>query len=147
MIYRVSTIINKPLQEVFQFVTRVENESKWQAATVENIQLTDGPMRVGVMMRHTGQWLGRKYQSDAEVIEYEPNSKWAYKSVAGPFDLEMHFQFEPAGNGTSLTMDVSGNPKGFFGFFKLLEPLVNRFGRRTLEDDLARLKSVLEAGV
>jgi len=145
MKYNVGITINKPLADVFQFVTRAENESKWQAATVDNQQLTPGPMGVGVTMRHTGKWLGRKYQSEGRVTAYEPNHTWAYESVSGPFDLAMHFRFDPAETGTRLTMEVEGDAKGFFGFFKWAEPLMASAARRMLEDDLVRLKRVLES--
>ena len=147
MRYEVSTTINRPLADVFQFVSNVENQSRWQAATVRNTQLTPGPLRVGTQMRHTGKWLGRNYESTAEVIEYEPNRKWGYRSVAGPYDLVMHYHFEPIENGTRLTMDVQGDAKGFFGFFKFVEPLVGRAAEKTLNDDLARLKTVLESEI
>ncbi len=145
MLYKVSTLINSPSAEVFQFVANVENQSKWQAATVKNTQITPGAMRVGTQMRHTGKWLGRSYESIAEVIEYEPDHQWGYKSVSGPYDLVMHYHFEPVENGTRLTMHVEGDTKGFFGFFKFVEPLVARAAKKLLNDDLARLKKVLES--
>lgn len=145
MKYRVSILIHRPLSDVFQFVANVENQSEWQAATIHNTQVSPGAMQVGTQMRHTGRWLGRNYQSTGEVIEYEPNQKWGYKSVAGPYDLVMHYLFEPVGDDTRLTMDVEGDAKGFFGYFKFAEPLVARAGERLLNDDLARLKIVLES--
>lgn len=100
MTYQVSTLIHRPLEEVFRFVTQVENQAKWQAATVENTQLTPGLMRVGAQMRHSGKWLGRTHQSVGQVEEYEPNQRWAYKSVSGPYDLAMHYRFEAVGEDT-----------------------------------------------
>lgn len=147
MHYQVSTFISRPLTDVFQFTTNVENQSKWQAATVRNTQITPGAMGVGTQMRHTGKWLGRKYESVAEVIEYEPNRHWGYKSLSGPYDLVMHYHFEPVGDRTRLMMDVEGDTKGFFGFFKFLEPLVGRAAGNLLNNDLTRLKNVLESGM
>ena len=144
MVSNVSTLIQRSLDEVIQFVAQVENQSKWQAATVHNTQVTPGPMRVGVQMRHTGKWLGRSYESVAEVIEYEPNRRWGYKSVSGPYDLVMHYHFEPAEAGTRLTMDVEADTKGFFGFFMFAEPLVRRAGEKLLRDDPARVISEIE---
>jgi hypothetical protein len=147
MHYEVSTFISRPLTDVFQFTTNVENQSKWQAATVCTTQLTPGSMGVGTQMRHTGKWLGRNYESIGEVVEYEPNVQWGYKSLSGPYDLVMHYRFEPVEDGTRLTMDVEGDAKGFFGFSKFVEPLVGRMAEKTLNDDLTRLKSVLESGM
>lgn len=111
---------------------------------MHNTQLTPGPMQVGTQGRHTGKWLGRSYESVGEVIEYEPNSKWGYKSLSGPYDLAMRYRFEPVKNGTRLTMDAEGDTKGFFGFFKFAEPLVMRAAKKMMNDDLLRLKQILE---
>ena len=111
---RVSILIHRPITDIFQFVANVENQSKWQAATVKNTQITPGAMRVGAQMRHTGSWLGRNYESIAEVIEYEPDRLWGYKSLSGPYDLVLHYHFESVENGTRLTVDAEGDPKGFF---------------------------------
>ncbi len=142
---RVSILIHRPLTDVFRFVANFENQSQWQKATIRNTQLTPGPMGVGVQGRHVGKWLGRNYESVGEVIEYEPGRQWGYKSLSGPYDLVMHYHFESVENGTRLTMDVEGDTKGFFGFFKFAEPLVARAGENLLNDDLARLKKVLES--
>ena len=142
---RVSILIHRTLAEVFPFVANFENQSQWQSATIRNTQLTPGPMCVGAQCRHVGKWLGRNYESVGEVIEYEPDRQWGYKSLSGPYDLVMHYRFEPVGDDTRLTMDVEGDTKGFFGFFKFAEPLVARAGEKLLNDDLARLKKVLES--
>lgn len=127
---RVGIVIHRPLADVFRFVAKFENQSQWQSATIRNTQLTPGPMRVGVQNRHVGKWLGRNYESVGEVIEYEPNRRWGYKSLSGPYDLVMHYHFESVDNGARLTMDVEGDTKGFFGFFKFVEPLVARAGEK-----------------
>lgn len=84
-------------------------------------------------------------RASGEVIEYAPDRQWGYKSVSGSYDLVMHYRFEPVEKSTRLTMDVKGDPKGFFGFFKFAELLVARAGEKLLNDDLARLKKVLES--
>lgn len=144
---QVNTLIHRPLADVFRFVANFENQSQWQTATIRNTQTTPGPMRVGAQGRHVGKWLGRNYESLGEVIEYEPDRRWGYKSISGPYDLVMHYRFEPEGDGTRLTMDVEGDTKGFFGFFKFMEPLVARAGAKLLKDDLTRLKKVLESKI
>ncbi len=142
MQYEVSTLINRPLGEVFQFVTNVENQPKWQAASLENHQLTPGPMAAGARIQHLGKWLGRRYESIGQVTAFEPNSQWAYKSLTGPYQLEMRYRFETATDGTRLTLLAIG---GDMGFFRLPAPLLRFFARRVLQGDLDRLKKVLEA--
>jgi hypothetical protein len=144
MFIQISTYIQRPLNEVFAFVARFENQSQWQAATVQNNQIEPGSMRVGVHGKHIGRWLGRSYESTGEVIAFEPGRLWGYKSVSGPYDLSMIYHFAPADGGTRLSMDIEGNTKGFFGLGKLTEPLVRVMAKRTVQSDLMRLKRVLE---
>jgi hypothetical protein len=145
MIIHIGTDINRPLGEVFQFVTRFENQCQWQAATLQNDQLEPGVMRVGLHGKHRGQWLGRTYESTAEVIAYEPQRLWGYQSVSGPYDLKMLYRFEPIEGGTRLNMDIEGDTKGFFGLGKITEPVVRFMAKRLTQRDLSRLKNVLEA--
>jgi hypothetical protein len=141
MHYEISTVISRPLPDVFQFVTNVESQPKWQAASVENRQLTSGPMAVGAQIQHVGKWLGRRYESLGQVVEFELDSRWAYKSLSGPYKLEMRYRFEPAAAGTRLTLTAGG---GDLGFFRLPAPLLRFFAQRVLQADLNRLKRVLE---
>ena len=141
MQYEVSTLINRPIADVFQFVTNVTNQPKWQASSVENTQLTPGPMAVGVTIQHVGKWLGRRYVGTGQVTEFEPDKQWGYKTLGGPYQLEMHYRFEPAPSGTRLKMLVDGEDSGFF---RLPAPLLRFFAQRVLQGDLDRLKRVLE---
>jgi hypothetical protein len=143
MQYEVSTLINRPLAEVFQFVTNVANQPRWQSSSLENTQLTPGPMAAGVTTQHVGKWLGRRYVSKGLVTEFEPNSRWAYKSLDGPYQLEMRYRFEIEPDGTRLTMAADGEDAGFFG---LPAPLLRFFAQRVLQGDLDRLKKILEGG-
>lgn len=144
MVSQVSTLIHRPIEQVFSFVVNFENQAKWQAATVRNAQTTPGPMCIGAQCLHVGKWLGRSYESVGEVIEYQQNRKWGYKSVSGPYDLVMHYRFEVVGDHTRLTMNAEGDTKGFFTFFRFAEPLIAPLANKLLRDDLARLKQVLE---
>ncbi len=143
MQYKVSVDIARPVTDVFQFVTNVENQPKWQAASVENHQLTPGPMAVGTKIQHIGKWLGRRYESLGQVVDFEPDRRWAYKSLSGPYQLEMRYRFEPAAAGTRLTLTAQGGDRGFF---RLPAPLLRFFAQRVLQGDLDRLKRVLEGG-
>lgn len=143
MRYEVSTVKNRPLPDVFRFVTKVEDQPKWQAASVENHQLTPGPMAVDTQIQHIGKWLGRRYESLGQVVDFEPDRRWAYKSLSGPYQLKMRYAFEPAAAGTRLTLTAVG---GDLGFFRLPAPLLRFFAKRVLQADLDRLKRVLESG-
>lgn len=139
-----NVVINRPIGEVFAFVTNPANGSRYQSGVQESKQTSEGPIGVGTTYHEVRQFLGRRIVSDNEVTEYEPNRQWSFKSTSGPLPVEGSYTFESTEGGTSVTM--SGQAEAG-SFFKLADPIVNRMVRRQLEADSANLKDLLEAGV
>ncbi len=86
-----SVVINRPLEEVFAFVSAGENWSQWAAELVETRKTSEGPLGVGTTYTHVAQMLGRRIENGYEVTEYEPNSKVSMKATSGsiPADVVM----------------------------------------------------------
>lgn len=137
-----SIVINRPVEEVFKFVTTPENDPLWIQSTLKSEQTSEGPMGVGAIVRGESRFLGRSIISTIEVKEYELNRKRAGKTTSGPIPAELVELFEPVEGGTKLTtigqLEIGG-------FFKLAEPVVGRMVSRQMESNLANLKDLLEA--
>jgi hypothetical protein len=58
-----SIVINRPIEQVFAFVTNLaENERRWQPE-IEVLQFTSaGPMGVGTTFREARRTFGRRYE-------------------------------------------------------------------------------------
>lgn len=134
-------IIQRLVEDVFAFVTHVENTAKWQNATVETHQTSPGPMGVGATFSHVGKFLGLRIQNSGRVYKYEPNRTFAYKG-GGTVPVDIRYCFESIPEGTRLTLTYGGEPGALF---KIAEPLVARATARLLDGDLKKLKQVLEA--
>jgi carbon monoxide dehydrogenase subunit G len=78
----------------------------------------------------------------SEVTEYEPNRKMAQRMKAGPALIESSWTFEPVEGGTKLTVVTEAETGGLL---KVAGPLVNRQMKKQAEENLAKLKEVLEA--
>jgi carbon monoxide dehydrogenase subunit G len=76
-----------------------------------------------------------------ELTAFEPNARWAAKVVKGPVPYEVSIQFEPSDGGTRLTTRVDGEPTGFF---KVAEGMVKGQLEKSIEEDIKRLKGILE---
>jgi uncharacterized protein YndB with AHSA1/START domain len=137
-----SVVINRPIEEVFAFVTDIEKISQWMSELVEAKQTSEGPMGVGTTISAVASPLGRRVESTQEVVEYEPNRKFAIKSTAGPVPSEDAYTFESVAGGTKVTRVTEAEVGGFF---KLAEPLFARTMRRQFETNFANLKDLLEA--
>ncbi len=137
-----SKIVNRPVEEVFSFVTDPANNPRWQEGLVESRMTSSGPMGVGTQMTDVRKFLGRDMNSKLEVTAFEPNKKFVEKVVSGPLPFEISMTFEPSGNGTKINVLAQGEPGGFF---KLAEGMVQKQLQSQLEGDAERLKRALES--
>lgn len=140
--FEITVDINRPIEEVFAFISNPENLPRWRASALEIKRNSSEPLSVGSVVRGRFTFLGRPFDGDLEIIAHEPHAKYGTKMVGGPFPLEARYTLEPTANGTQLTMVVEGTPGGFF---KLAEPLVVSLAKRSYEADLNNLKEMLEA--
>jgi uncharacterized protein YndB with AHSA1/START domain len=138
----VSVVINRPIEEVFAYVTNPENEPLWQSGVLESELVGEGPLGVGAKTREVRKLLGRRLESTAEVTAYEPNAKIAFKSTSGPVQYEAWYTFEPVDAGTKLTIVGEGDTGSLF---KLAEGLVMRQFEKEMQTALAALKDILES--
>jgi len=136
-----SVVIERPIDEVWEFVHDTTKDALWQTTLTESEKLTDGPMRVGTRVREVRHFLGVRIELTWEVTEYEPNRKSAIRGVSGPVPLTGGYRLEPLDAGTRFT--VSGELDAH-GLFKLAEPVFARITRRELEANLGHLKDLLE---
>jgi ligand-binding SRPBCC domain-containing protein len=136
--------INRPLEEVFEFVSNPNNVTHWVSPITGVKQEGSGPMGIGTRFKQTGRFLGKTFEMTSEVTAWEPNRKFSMKSVSGPFPFEQTTAFSRHGDVTRLDAHMEGESKGFF---KLADSLVGAMGRRTFAADYANLKDLMEAGV
>jgi uncharacterized protein YndB with AHSA1/START domain len=138
----VSVVINRPVEEVFAFVTRIENWNQWDAQLAEVKKTSEGPVGVGTTCQEVRHFMGRRMESTNEITEYEPNRKLSFKSTSGPFPVEGGYTFESVEGGTKFTVKGQAETGGFF---KLTDPIVRRAVKGQLETINANLKELLEA--
>jgi uncharacterized protein YndB with AHSA1/START domain len=135
-----SVIIDKPVAEVFAFVSNNDNTTKWQGG-VEAVIPEGPPNVVGSKYTEVRKFMGQEMKSTLEITAFEVNAKWAAKVLKGPVPYEVTATFEPSGGGTKMTTHVEGEPKGFF---KIAEGALAGQLEKSLEEDGNRLKGILE---
>lgn len=139
-----SVTINRPVEEVFAFLSNYENDPKWSSATVEGTKTSEGPIGVGTTWRSVSKVLGRRVETELEYIEYELNRKIAIRQASGPYPHTFIVTLERVEGGTKINFAGEFEPGGFFG--KLADPLLTRIAKRPLEAGFAKLKDLMEAG-
>lgn len=135
-----SVTIGRPIETVFAYLTDVRNLPQWQQGVVEIRPA--GEMGLGATFTEVRSFLGKRIESTIEVTEYEPDRLFSIRVVSGPIPFEVRHRLESAGAGTTVQVEGSGEPGGFF---KLAEGLVARQAERAAKKDFGSLKKTLES--
>ncbi|HJR81957.1 MAG TPA: SRPBCC family protein [Anaerolineales bacterium] len=138
----VSTMIYRPIHQVFDFVSTPENDVEWQYGTLTAAGLSEGASKPGSFFRSIGHLLGRRVQSTFEVTEYEPNRKYGFKSLSGPLHSQTSYTFEVASGSTRISISTQAH---VVDFFQINERLLEKKMKKELKENLTLLKDLLEA--
>lgn len=139
----VSIEINRPLQEVFDYVSDVGNYPEWMAHALEVLKDTAGPPQQNDRFTLAIKSVGRRFETPYERTSYEANRGYTDRAVGGPIpNQRWECTLQEVSGGTRLMRAVEAEPGGLL---KLLEPLQKRAAERQLGKDLKTLKDVLEA--
>jgi uncharacterized membrane protein len=133
--------INRPPQEVFAYLSNFENNPKWQSGMREARFTSEEPLRLGSTYEQVASFLGRPVLSTFEVITYESGQMVKATSTSGSFPITFTRMVAAEEEGTRVTAIIEGDASGFF---KLAEPLLARFVQRSVDNDYANLKKILE---
>ena len=136
-----STLIDRPVKDVFAFVTNPNNMAKWNSVVVSMQQITPGAVGKGTKFKSVGEMMGRRIEGEMQVVAFEPDAKYGFQMNAGPVQMNVTLTFKTVGTGTKLSLNAQGNPGGLF---KLAEGVMTGRIKSMMEENLARLKSVLE---
>jgi uncharacterized protein YndB with AHSA1/START domain len=138
-----STMIELPVSDVFDFMSAPENNFQWQYGTLATAKISEGVSSTGTFFRSIGHSMGQRNVSTFEVTEYEPNRKYAFKSLSGPFRLQTSYTFEMVDN-RCTKIDISIQAE-VVDFVQMDEVILEKQMRKQLEENLAELKNFLEA--
>lgn len=144
--FEISIEIEAPIERVWEFVDKPENELLWQSNADERVVLSEGPIEKGTRIQLVDRFLGRRVESEWEIAEHYPYYRLD-RTVSGPIHMESWWRLEPVENGTFFEMGIEPG-EGFGGLFgKLPEPLILKMTRRDFVTNLAKLKDLIEAEI
>ena len=112
-------------------------------ALTESEPLTEGSPEVGSRFRDVFEDLGRRVELEAEIVELEPPHAMTVQLVSKVFDATSSQRLEELEGGrTRLTAVIETEYRQRAA--RLAAPVVTRHAQRRLEQDLARLKELVE---
>ena len=135
-----SVIIDRPVEEVWKFVTDWSNVAKWDVEVLELKQTSSGPLGVGATVelreKHFAPYSGR-------VIEDDTNRKFSLEATSGYAKGSIiTFSMETTEGKTKFT-NISDFKLS--GFLKLVGPFITPGARRYRVASLANVKRILES--
>ncbi len=139
--FNVGIVIQRPVENVFSFVSHGENATMWHSAVRQVRKTTEASEGVG-----TGYWMSRelprgRVENTLRVVEYERNKMYAIQVTSGPTPLRYRYEFEPEGRGTRVSLSVEGELGGVADLFPSFASIAVRRG---VEANLRTLKGLLE---
>jgi carbon monoxide dehydrogenase subunit G len=133
--------IDRPVAEVFAFVTDPVRFPSWQPSLVRVEPHAPGPLRLGSEATEVRRFMGREMETTWTCVEHRPCAVSAIESEHGPVPFRGTFALEPfeAGTRFTWTVELSGAAS------RLAGPVVGRATRSELRANSDRLKALLEA--
>jgi uncharacterized protein YndB with AHSA1/START domain len=105
-----SVQIDRPPQEVFDYVANPENLPVWSGLAVE-VKDATMPLGEGEVFTTIGKFLGRRFETPFQRRSYEPNRCYIDRATGGPIpNQNWIYTFEEVPAGTRLTRAVEGEP-------------------------------------
>ncbi len=141
---KTSIIIERPIDEVFAYVSNVENMSRWVSG-VDRVRLVSDKVKSGTTFTAEYAEGVRKAAIDFKVVEFEPPTRFATKSERGPFSFPFRgtLELRAVGDTTEVTNNIETGPESAAVRLAniLFGPFLRRGFRRRLQDELQALRT------
>ncbi len=139
-----TTMIDRPIEEVFAFLADGENDKKFSSRVLEIAKTTDGPPGVGTRYASTVKDAGMKSEREFELTEFEPPTRirWAERSKNAVTATEGGYDLVAEGDGTRVTIF---NVLEGHGIGVLIAPLALRSARKGADAFAQAIKEAVEA--
>ena len=143
MLTQTTVIINRPVKEVWAFFKNPDTLKLWLGGFQRFEQVSGTPGTVGAKAKHYFLEKGKDLVMDEEIIEVIPEKKFV-GTLSSPMMVNtVTNYFNDLGNNqTEYSLSSDTQFKGFF--WKQIGPLMKSEFKKRQENDLQRLKQVLE---
>ena len=143
---KTSILIDRPIDEVFAYVSNVENMPRWVSG-VRRVRLLSKKTKAGA--RFSAEYVQgmRSSAIDFKVVEFEPPVRFSATSERGPFSFPFRgtFEFRAVGDATEVISDVDTGEESLATRLAdlLFGPIIRRSFQKRLQAELQALKASL----
>lgn len=135
-------VINRPVEDVFDFVADERNEPRYNPNMLRVEKITEGPVSLGTRFLAESRTRGGTAEMTIEITGYERPRRMTSTTHLSAMDIQGTLTFDPVPDGTRMRWSWELKPRGVY---RLLAPLVGRMGRRQEETIWTSLKRYLES--
>lgn len=138
-----SITINRPIEDVFDVLTNVENSGKWSPGNVKEWWTSPPPHGVGSTRRARVKLGLVTTENDAVATVYEPPNRAVMKGISKNAPFEATLEFEPVEGGTRVDVTIElflRGPARLVG-----GPFLRWYGK-SWDQGMVNLKRMMESG-
>lgn len=140
--FRASVIIHRSVEEVFDYLSNLENSTTLLPFVIGIEKVSNGPVGHGTRYLETRLVRRRRIQAEIVITEFEKYSSFSLKSLSNGVEILYHYKFYPIEEGTQIEQEAFVKTGGLLSFLtkkSLVKIIKNEDGRQ-----LQKLKEVLE---
>jgi carbon monoxide dehydrogenase subunit G len=144
--FALSVFINRPQQDVFDFLSDPANLSKWDSDFSSAEWTSSDVPGIGSTYRASGRRLGSKKDGWFEIVQWDKPNRYSYKVKERMFlfeRAETAITLQPKDNGTEANYETQFE---VVGRLKFAGGLIARMGKKRIESNFENAKRLLEAG-
>ena len=132
-----SVVIDRPIDEVWAFLTDWEVMPDWMNGVDSMRLLDDGPVGAGTELR----FVARGAERPSTITAWAPPNQLTLSSTQGGITATYDYRCEKEKDGTRLTLDAQCTANG--GLWRLAHPLIGYLMKRSDSDQPNRFKQAL----
>jgi hypothetical protein len=134
-----SVVIDKPQQDVFEYLTDLRNAKEWSTEVVDVSY--DGELSEGSTGSDTRRMGRKEIVMPWRITSFDPPSHVVIE-YERPFPITARFSFASSESGTVVTCATDLRPRGLW---RLLTPVIAREAGKADEVQFQKVKSILES--
>ena len=140
---RAERVIDRPLEEVFEYMARLEEVPSWLVGCRKAWPVSGDPQQAGSRVAHEDEFMGTRFETQFDIIEWVPNERMVFEAISGPMRGRSVETFEADGDSTIVEIHVTGE---LSGPLKAAAWIARRAAQAQLDESLDNVKDLLEAG-
>lgn len=146
MQFEETVTIQRPLDEVFGYVSNAENDAQWRTNVKEIKRVSDGNGHgVGTVYKQTLKGpMGKDIPADLKYTDFQQNRRLAFDTIEGSIRPSATIEFTALDDSTTQVHFVMvWEPTGAT---KPASKLIGRFLDKNIKESYANLVRVMESG-